>query len=972
MSDDFVIDVRQIGEYPLKGAADPGDFVLMQTGGLGGPYVVTTAYGVAQALGGPDGQVGIGVPLPGDAVATGVLASNLITPLGCRQGWNWYVNSLGTTSTLEPGGGGIWCFDGVTLSFNWTPGGASGQPIVNFNTLFSLTASGEAYLPLNTMTVARDPVAALEVATKSYVDAADLNLANQILALAASSVRSFNGRVGAVVLSLADVTAAGGAPLSSPGFLGTPTAPTPNTNDNSGALATTAFVATAITNTLASNNLVRSFNGRGGDVVLNLSDVTGAGGAPLNSPALTGFPSAPTPLITSNDTSLATTAFVQEAMAMVQGSLQGELEVVVSPDPPLTSRQGKLWWDSSDTLHGGALYVWYIDGGFGSWVVANSQEGSQGPQGPPGSSIKGSFDTPLELQTAHPVGQVGDAYLVAGDMYVWDAATEAWLNVGSLVGPQGPMGPSGPPSFIVGTQPTPPVGFGSAWVKTPDYELRFYDGTDWEEIGYLRKSGGTVTGDVSFERDVRIDRDLTVDGDGSFKGNNRFDLTGGAYVDIKHYPTGLHVHAPLLIDNYDPIIRNADLHCEHDVFIDDNLTVRKNATVDGVMTLSGAREVENTAPHEGNSLVWDAGKWKPGVPGTKFAYGAGDSWIFPPEDDILLITSASNMLIPKISSVGIGKTYRFINVQDDAGEISISTEHTTPRDNCFIYTNAGWQNAGTDWWILKGMTELRFIATPTGWYVINEGGPVQVTLGGSLSGMLQVPGKAVPFFMNVRRYTANGTYVPPNGLKYAIVECIGGGGAGASLQASGATFTYVCGGGGSGGYSRSLLRRYQIGASQTVTIGVGGTAPTVSAGNGGDGTATTFGSLVRANGGFGAASWVSSPGGFGGQGANVGTGDIAFPGATGGDGSVFICNPSAPDANTTYLVGGCGGQMFGGGRINAPFYQGTGGGTPGLNGLANTGAGGNGAASRYTTSLYAGGAGASGICIVTEFLIEGP
>lgn len=55
-------------------------------------------------------------------------------------------------------------------------------------------------------------------------------------------VASFNTRTGAVVLLAADVTAAGGALLSSPALIGTPTAPTAAPGTTTTQLATTAFV----------------------------------------------------------------------------------------------------------------------------------------------------------------------------------------------------------------------------------------------------------------------------------------------------------------------------------------------------------------------------------------------------------------------------------------------------------------------------------------------------------------------------------------------------------------------------------------------------------------------------------------------------------------------------------------------------------------------------------------------------------
>lgn len=80
--------------------------------------------------------------------------------------------------------------------------------------------------------LAADPTAALQAATKQYVDAV--------------GVTSWNGRKGAVTLAIADITTAGGAPLAAPAFTGTPTAPTAIAGTATGQLATTQFVGTAI------------------------------------------------------------------------------------------------------------------------------------------------------------------------------------------------------------------------------------------------------------------------------------------------------------------------------------------------------------------------------------------------------------------------------------------------------------------------------------------------------------------------------------------------------------------------------------------------------------------------------------------------------------------------------------------------------------------------------------------------------
>jgi hypothetical protein len=60
---------------------------------------------------------------------------------------------------------------------------------------------------------------------------------------------------------------------------------------------------------------VTSFNTRTGAVTLQLSDVTGVGGASLASPAFTGVPTSPTPTAGTSSTAIATTAFVATSFA---------------------------------------------------------------------------------------------------------------------------------------------------------------------------------------------------------------------------------------------------------------------------------------------------------------------------------------------------------------------------------------------------------------------------------------------------------------------------------------------------------------------------------------------------------------------------------------------------------------------------------------------------------------------------------
>lgn len=133
------------------------------------------------------------------------------------------------------------------------------------------------------------------------------------------------------------------ANLASPTFTGTPAAPTAAAGTNTTQIATTAFVTSAVSTAVA-GQVVKSVDTTAGTSGINLSlssagalDVTISSGsiasgnsnfvtggtvysttstlAPKASPALTGTPTAPTAAAGTNNTQLATTAFVTTAIA---------------------------------------------------------------------------------------------------------------------------------------------------------------------------------------------------------------------------------------------------------------------------------------------------------------------------------------------------------------------------------------------------------------------------------------------------------------------------------------------------------------------------------------------------------------------------------------------------------------------------------------------------------------------------------
>lgn len=206
--------------------------------------------------------------------------------------------------------------------------------------------------------------------------------------------------------------------------------------------------------------------------------------------------------------------------------------------------------------------------------------------------------------------------------------------------------------------------------------------------------------------------------------------------------------------------------------------------------------------------------------------------------------------------------------------------------------------------------------------------------------------------INIKTFSTVGfaTYTPSDGMKYCTIECWGAGGGGGGVGNSDPTGYVIGPCGGSGGYSRKTVDAETIGASQIVTVGAGGTAGTAAPTGGGNGGPSSVGVLCIANGGRGGA------GNAGGAGATAGTGDIAGTGQTGG----HAVTNSVDNTHTYWPTGGGSTSIGGGGMIlatQAPGVPGTG-----------YGSGGSGGVSTNAGGTEAGGAGAKGFVIITEYL----
>ena len=195
------------------------------------------------------------------------------------------------------------------------------------------------------------------------------------------------------------------------------------------------------------------------------------------------------------------------------------------------------------------------------------------------------------------------------------------------------------------------------------------------------------------------------------------------------------------------------------------------------------------------------------------------------------------------------------------------------------------------------------------------------------------PGSTAFDSIVVQTFTSSGTYTPTSGMKYCTIEVVGGGGGGGGGTTTGASSLSGGIGGGGGGYARKTVTAATIGASQTVTVGAGGTAGAVGGGQGGTGGTSSVGSIVSATGGVGgmgsgAGSTWASGGAAGGVGSS---GDInAYGGSSPfGFGNVTVSFNAAGSGASSIFGGGGIGQVGGGGSsagLAGELYGGGGGG----------------------------------------------
>ncbi len=288
-----------------------------------------------------------------------------------------------------------------------------------------------------------------------------------------------------------------------------------------------------------------------------------------------------------------------------------------------------------------------------------------------------------------------------------------------------------------------------------------------------------------------------------------------------------------------------------------------------------------------------------------------------------------------------------VNVYDTAStEIGDSTTQfdiTNPAGTTFRYTFDG---TGTDPNIslannpigsLMNFQAQNFTAANNGVFIVTGAGTnyVEVTNASGVAESNKTIGTGY-----IQKSGATG-WTKPAGLKYITVETQGAGGGGTGTTTSGV----IGAGGGGGGYSKKIISASSLSATEYYLVGAGGTG---GAGTGGSGAKGRYSALS-----FG-SSFVYATGGDAGNGTNGGgSGGIGFNG----------------DVNCVGGIGGSGGSSGLGSGMGGNSVLGGNGAPNDPAGAIRSGGvyGGGGGGASSTGPDTAGGAGAKGCVIITQY-----
>ena len=690
------------------------------------------------------------------------------------------------------------------------------------------------------------------------------------------------------------------APIESPSLTGTPTAPTAAQGTNSTQIANTAFVKAAITalingapGTLDTLKEIAAAINNDPNFSTTINNAL-ALKAPLASPALTGIPTAPTAAQGTNNTQIATTAYVRAAISALVGSSPealdtlNELAAALGNDPNFATTMtnalaGKQPLDATLTalagLATGANKLPYFTG---------TDTVSQTDLTSVGRDILAKTSTLAVIQYLG-LREIG----TSGEKIPLLSTANTWSSQQTFKGK-------------------------TAFSAAATFSAGIAGAIDPEDIG-----GQTV--DLN---------NLTIRSDaGAVKYYSCPSSGGGANITNK--PDGVTGNFLLRVEstrkvsasdyaNMQTLISNDTKRIYVRFVVNGNWTAWSQVVVSGWgqdVSVKSLSAVALSGSLTGNASTATKLQTARTIGGVSFDGSANI--------DLPGVNKAGNQ-----STTGNAATATKLQTARTIGGVSFdgSANIDLPGVN-----KAGNQsttgNAAT-------ATKLQTARTING---VKFDGSANITLTAANLGLSDSSGY-VGRLVNTLVFTSSGTYTPTPGIKRIRVTITGGGGGGGGCKAISNNETFFGAGGGAGGTIISIMTPTQN--SYPVTIGAGG-AGGVGATNGTSGGNSVFASLIAPGGSGGGKSGVTNTNG--GNGGVPSTGDIRITGGHGGDGQSGNIGVSG-EGGTSYWGGG--GRAGAGGGVIGKAY----------------GSGGGGAYDAgYSGTSMTGGKGASGICIIEEF-----
>ncbi|EHX8192913.1 tail fiber protein [Escherichia coli] len=694
------------------------------------------------------------------------------------------------------------------------------------------------------------------------------------------------------------------APIESPSLTGTPTAPTAAQGTNSTQIANTAFVKAAITalingapGTLDTLKEIAAAINNDPNYSTTINNAL-ALKAPLASPALTGVPTAPTAAQGTNNTQIATTAYVRAAISALVGSSPealdtlNELAAALGNDPNFATTMtnalaGKQPLDATLTalagLATGANKLPYFTG---TDTVSQTDLTSVGRD----ILAKTSVLAVIQYLGLRELGTSGEKIPLLSTANTW--SSRQTFN-GGITGAL--AGNADTATKLKTARSIGGVAFdGSANINLP---------------GVNTTGNQNTTGNAATATKLATARNINgVKFDGSGDVNINTLVSRGRVTALSGSTQG-----------------TAGIQM-YEAYSNSYPTLYGN-----VLHMKGA-----SAAGEGELLIGWSGTSGAHAPAfirsrrdTTDAAWSDWAQVYTSRDSIPGVNATGNQ-----NTTGNAATATKLQTARTIGGVSFdgSANINLPGVNI-----AGNQNTTGN---AATATKLQTARTING---VKFDGSANITLTAANLGLSDSSGY-VGRLMNTRVFTSSGTYTPTPGTKRIRVTITGGGGGGGGCKAISNNETFFGAGGGAGGTVITTLILTKD--SYPVTIGAGGVGG-VSATTGLKGGDSSFGSVIAPGGEGGGKVGVTNTNG--GNGGVPSTGGINIIGGHGGDGQSGNIGVSG-EGGTSYWGGG--GRAGAGGGVSGKAY----------------GSGGGGAYDAgYSGTSMTGGKGAAGICIIEEF-----